>query len=239
MNADVHTLTGAYVLDAVTDEERADFERHLAECETCAQEVIELRETATRLAVAASEDPPPRMREMVFASIREVRQESSHDQPMAEVTRLKPRRWPLRLAATAAAVFLAVSASLGVLLAREQDALDAARAQTQAVSEILQADDATVTTVDESGARMTMVASKSEDRMYLLTEGLPAPPAGRTYQAWVMGDENHSAGLLDPDDGRASLDVHGINAGQVLGITLEPEGGSEQPSTTPLMRFEL
>ena len=103
-----------------------------------------------------------------------------------------PRRWPLRLAATAAAVFLAV-----------------------------------------------MVASKSEDRLYLLTEGLAAPPDGRTYQAWIMGDEIHSAGLLDPDEGRASLDVHGINAGQALGITVEPEGGSDQPTSQPLMSFEL
>lgn len=239
MNADVHTLTGAYVLDAVTDEERADFERHLGECETCAQEVIELRETATRLALAASADPPPRMREVVFASIREVRQDPPHEPPLAEVTRLTPRRWPLRLAATAAAVFLAVAASLGVLLAREQDALEVARAQSQAVTETLRADDATVTTVEDSGARMTMVASKSEDRLYLLTEGLAAPPDGRTYQAWVMGDENHSAGLLTPDDGRASLDVHGINAGQELGITIEPAGGSDQPTTLPLMTFDL
>jgi anti-sigma factor RsiW len=239
MNADVHALTGAYVLDAVTDEERAAFERHLAECETCALEVVELRETATRLALAAGEDPPPRLREAVLASIREVRQDAPHEPPPAGVTRLKPRRWPLRLAATAAAVFLAVAASLGVLLAREQDALEAARAQTQAVAEILRADDATVTTVNESGARMTMVTSKSEDRLYLLTEGLAAPPDGHTYQAWVIGDEFLSAGLLNPDDGRASLDVHGINAGRALGITIEPEGGSAQPSGEPVMTFEL
>jgi anti-sigma factor RsiW len=239
MNADVHALTGAYVLDAVSDEERAAFERHLAECETCAQEVVELRETATRLARAASEDPPPRLREAVLASIREVRQDPPHEPRPARVTRLTPRRWPLRLTATAAAVFLAVAASLGVLLAREQDALEAARAQTQAVAEILRADDATVTTVDESGARMTLVASKSEDRLYLLTEGLAAPPDGHTYQAWVIGDEFLSAGLLNPDDGRASLDVHGINAGQALGITIEPAGGSAKPSGEPVMTFEL
>lgn len=239
MNADVHTLTGAYVLDAVTDEERADFERHLGECETCAQEIIELRATTTRLALAASEDPPPRMRDVVFASIREVRQDAPNDPPVAEVTRLRPRRWPLRLATGAAAAFLAVAATLGVLLTQQQDELDMARAQSQAVSEILQADDATVTTVDDSGARMTMVASKSEDRMYLLTEGLPAPPEGSAYQAWVIGDETHSAGLLNPDDGRASLDVHGINAGQELGITVEPEGGSDRPTTKTVMRFQL
>lgn len=239
MNADVHTLTGAYVLDAVTDEERAAFERHLGECETCVQEVVELRETAARLALAAREDPPPRMRDAVFASIREVRQDAPHEPPVAEVTRLTPRRWPMRLATGAAAVFLAVAATLGVLLVREQDALEAAQAQSQAVAEILRADDATVTTVDDSGARMTMVASKSEDRLYLYAKDLAEPPAGHTYQAWIMGDEFVSAGLLNLEDGQASLDVHGINAGRALGITIEPEGGSDQPTTQPLMRFDL
>lgn len=51
IRADVHALTGAYVLDAVSDVEHAEFERHLTRCETCAQEVAELRETATRLAL--------------------------------------------------------------------------------------------------------------------------------------------------------------------------------------------
>ncbi|MGH3762579.1 RskA family anti-sigma factor, partial [Actinophytocola sp.] len=48
-NADVHALTGAYVLDAVSDDERAVVERHLGDCGACRQEVAELRETATRL----------------------------------------------------------------------------------------------------------------------------------------------------------------------------------------------
>jgi anti-sigma factor RsiW len=36
---DIHALGGAYALDAVDDLERVAFDRHLAECETCALEV--------------------------------------------------------------------------------------------------------------------------------------------------------------------------------------------------------
>ena len=46
---DIHALGGAYVLDAVDDLERAAFDRHLADCETCANEVAELRDAAARL----------------------------------------------------------------------------------------------------------------------------------------------------------------------------------------------
>ncbi|EOD68417.1 zf-HC2 domain-containing protein, partial [Amycolatopsis vancoresmycina] len=59
MTAELHTLTGAYALDAVSDVERAEFERHLGACAACRQEVAELRATGARLGVAASADPPP------------------------------------------------------------------------------------------------------------------------------------------------------------------------------------
>ena len=64
---DIHTLGGAYALDAVDDLERASFDRHLAECEACLLEVAEYRETVTRLAEGAWSVPPPRMREQVLA----------------------------------------------------------------------------------------------------------------------------------------------------------------------------
>jgi len=66
---DVHTLAGAYALDAVTDIERAQFRRHLDQCETCALEVAELSETAARLTDATWTEPPPQMRTAVLAQV--------------------------------------------------------------------------------------------------------------------------------------------------------------------------
>ena len=51
---DLHVLTGSYVLDAISDAEREEFERHLQVCPTCDAEVRGLRETAARLALASS-----------------------------------------------------------------------------------------------------------------------------------------------------------------------------------------
>ena len=67
--ADVHTLIGAYALDALEDDEREAFERHLAECEPCREEVVGFRRTAVRLAEAAAVVPPPRMRGRVLREI--------------------------------------------------------------------------------------------------------------------------------------------------------------------------
>ena len=64
---DIHALAGAYAIDAVDDLERAAFDRHLADCETCANEVGELRDAAARLTEGTWSVPPPRMREQVLA----------------------------------------------------------------------------------------------------------------------------------------------------------------------------
>ena len=47
--ADIHALSGAYAVDAVDDIERAEFERHLATCADCREEVAGFRSTAIQL----------------------------------------------------------------------------------------------------------------------------------------------------------------------------------------------
>ncbi|MYW97669.1 zf-HC2 domain-containing protein, partial [Amycolatopsis rubida] len=96
--ADIHLLTGAYALDAVTGIERERFERHLRECAVCAQEVEELREVAARLAVAADARPEPGLRTAVLARVALTRQ----DRPGAAEPVVR-RRWRGRAAMAFAA----------------------------------------------------------------------------------------------------------------------------------------
>ncbi len=73
MSADIHSLVGAFALDAVDDLERAAVDRHLRECDACRIEVAELREAAARLADGAWSVPPPRLRENVLAAVATTR----------------------------------------------------------------------------------------------------------------------------------------------------------------------
>jgi hypothetical protein len=41
---DAHTLAGAYAMDAISGRDRVRFERHLAGCQECTQEIASLRE---------------------------------------------------------------------------------------------------------------------------------------------------------------------------------------------------
>jgi hypothetical protein len=56
--SDIHALSGAYAVDALDDIERAQFERHLAECAECRAEVASLREAAALLAETSRLEPP-------------------------------------------------------------------------------------------------------------------------------------------------------------------------------------
>jgi anti-sigma-K factor RskA len=236
MSPDVHALTGAYVLDAVSDLERASFERHLAECEACAQEVRELRETATRLGQAATAEPPPHLKRQVLNAIRTVRQlpPETYQSPARHRA---ARPWALRLTTAAAAVLLVIASVLGVLLVRSSDSLDETRQYADSLSSILQARDARVASgTAGGGGAATVVYSRNQDRAMVLANGLPDAGGGKDYQAWVIGadDQMRSAGLL-PHSASATLSLHDIATAKGFGVTIEPAGGSKTPSLPPIM----
>jgi anti-sigma-K factor RskA len=70
----MHVLTGSYALDALSAQERAEFERHLQHCPSCEAEVRGLRETAARLAIARAAQPPAQMEQRVLAATYRTRQ---------------------------------------------------------------------------------------------------------------------------------------------------------------------
>ncbi|NEC38751.1 zf-HC2 domain-containing protein, partial [Streptomyces rubrogriseus] len=71
---DLHSLTGAYALHALSDDERAAFERHLAGCVTCEQEAREFAAATARLGLAATVAPAPALRDRVLHRVTTVRQ---------------------------------------------------------------------------------------------------------------------------------------------------------------------
>jgi anti-sigma-K factor RskA len=217
MTVDVHALTGAYVLDSVPEHELRQFERHLTDCESCAQEVSELRETAARLGVAAAVDPSSSLRSAVLNRIHRARQ--------------GPKIVAARIFAAAAAALLVVATALGVLVVRHSQVLEDSQQDTMAMATILQADDARVARKD--GA--TLVVSHDQDRMLLLSGALPPAPEGQDYQAWVVDDRYRSLGLITPN-GHITADVGGA---EHVAVTLEPDGGSPQPTSTAFLSITV
>ena len=70
----MHIDVGCYVVDALTESEREEFDEHLGHCESCAREVLEFNETAAELAGLAAMGPPRTIRGDTLDSITTVRQ---------------------------------------------------------------------------------------------------------------------------------------------------------------------
>ncbi|MEU3223772.1 anti-sigma factor [Streptomyces sp. NPDC006976] len=249
-DAGLHTLTGAYALHALPAAERRDFERHLGACDACSVEVRELTETATRLGLAVTAPVPRDMRERVLREITAVRQEppavGHRDRP-----RVRPRRagrWP-RFALAAS---LAAAAGFGgVAVWQHQEAraarqeADAARQQGAAVARVIAAPDARSSAGTlKNGAKGTVVVSRSQDRAVFLASGLGEAPSGKVYQLWFDdGGTMRPAGLMrasgaSPTTYAAMLEGP-VDGATGMGVTVEPAGGSAQPTSAPLTLMDL
>jgi anti-sigma-K factor RskA len=234
MRDDLHVLTGSYVLDAISDAEREEFERHLQHCPTCETEVRGLRETAARLALACAVTPPARMERRVLAAAYQTRQlpPLSADRPR----RTRPRRralprlaLPRRLAVLAAAASVAAAVALGITQLSAQHQLDQARAT--AIARVVTAPDAHVETARTSaGGNVTVVTSAALREAVVSASGMASLPSSRVYQVWVLSPSGaRSAGLM-----HGSSVLAAVRPGDRIGITVEPAGGTARPTTTPV-----
>lgn len=237
---EIHTLAGAYALDALTEIERAGFARHVAECETCAVEVAELSETASRLSAAASEAPPARLRDAVLREVAQTRQiTATHraDRPSNDV-----RTWRRRTAAAVAAGVIALAGMAAVWVVQEERVGDAQQTAQQLaegqvrLSQIVAAGDAQVrTTTVPGGGTMTVAVSHRLDDGVVLMNDLPVPPAGKVYQLWLMqGSRPSSLAVMAADQRSGTVVVDSLGAADTIGVTVEPTGGSPTPTQPPL-----
>ncbi|KIQ65306.1 hypothetical protein TR51_15300 [Kitasatospora griseola] len=242
--ADLHTLTGAYAAHALDDAERAAFERHLAHCPSCTQEVAEFAATLARLGAAEAVTAPPPLKDRVMAALPVTRQDAPQ---VASATGLRPggrlsRHWR----AWALAACLAVAVGAGVIAVqqhregeRARTAAAAAGHQRAALTALLTAPDARLATGPVTGGGTgTTVWSPALGRAGFWASGLPALPADRVYQLWFDdAGTMRPAGLL-PADGVLVL-AGPVNAASGVGITEEPAGGSPHPTGSPLLLLPL
>jgi anti-sigma-K factor RskA len=234
-SADLHTLTGAYAVNALSDLERTAFEAHLTRCQSCAVEVTELAATAARLGAAVEFLPPPQLRARVLAAAAETRQLSPHT---ARVPDPRRKRWAGGLLAAAclvAAVFVTVDYSQS----GQERQLAQLSSEYSRFSDFLSTPDAKlINGRAPNGATGTAVVSVSRDEALFLAKDLPQAPDGHTYQLWRIGaDGPHSAGLLDSRS--SPVVISGLTGTQEVALTVEPLGGSETPTLPAVMAMPL
>jgi anti-sigma-K factor RskA len=161
-------------------------------------------------------------------------------EPTPHVTRASGphrRRWIQVLAAAASVVLLVAVAVLGASNVALRSQVDELQAQRETVERILTASDATVASAEADGRSGRVVISASQNSGVFFASGLAPAPEGKTYQGWLRNSANEprSAGLFLPGpDGTAVLVLSGdVQEARAFGITLEPEGGSPEPTGLP------
>jgi anti-sigma factor RsiW len=236
ISAEIHTLTGAYVLDAVTDPERAEFDRHLRECPACDLEVGELRETAARLGSAAAQTPPASLFDRVMAEVAQTRQQPPVVSDLLARTARTPRRW-VRRAAIGVASLAAVAAALvgGITIGHDGPAQVAGG--TSAVSA---ADRVTTTASGVRGGSATVSLSRSQGSVVVDVQDLPALDPQHAYQVWLAGPGGpRSAGLLDAGARSGTVAAALPSGADRVKVTVEPAGGSPRPTTAEAVAVAL
>jgi anti-sigma factor RsiW len=231
---ELHLLTGAYALDALDDVERAGFERHLRECPACSTEVSEFHEAVVSLAGRVAEPAPPQLRDRVLSEVSRTRQLP----PVAHrsLPRLSFRR---SIAGAAAAVLVAGSAALGGIAWQGHRAEQTAQAEAAQIAQVMTNPGKTEVTGSPAGGGFATVVAAGGSAVFAADQ-LPPLPDGKDYQLWLIDSTGiRSEGVLDLRSGGGQELVAGVRPGSSIAVSVEPEGGSQQPTTTPVLNLKV
>ncbi|MDR7157694.1 anti-sigma factor domain-containing protein [Arthrobacter sp. BE255] len=245
-------LAELYALDAVTDAERSAIDQYIssapdAERATFHERVRQARETLA-VTFTAEEEPPSDLFARIVAQLPAQGSGSAHapgaapaaplhqpapgaggDELAAARQRREDRRRPggarRWLAGVAAAAVIALGGvGVGAYVADQNDPLN----------QVIRAGDVREASVPVSaGGTATVLISSSRDAVVVKMNGVPAPPAGKVYQMWLIpkdGSAPVSQGLMDEAALSKPAVVKGIASAAALGITVEPVGGSASPT---------
>jgi anti-sigma-K factor RskA len=244
-----HTLAGAYAMDALGPQDRAVFERHLAGCVDCAQEIASLREATARLATATAVTPPPGFKERVLAAAAATRQQAPEEgNATSPATARRPlswiaaQGWRVRLAAVAGATVtvavLGAAVAFGLANGSMRQQLDQAQSSSQQIAAVLTAQDAVLRTNPVfGGGTATIVMSHSRHALVFTAAGLRALPSSRGYELWLVGPAGDRAVCMLPAGSHGMTGpviASGLRRGDHLVLTAEPAGGSSRPDM-PMM----
>jgi anti-sigma-K factor RskA len=233
-------LKDAYVLGALPEEERLEFEQYLAAHPELQAEMEELSTVAGLLAFSVREqEPSPDLRRRIMDTVEAEAVQPRTSQRRSWLARLWEAVGPRDLALAAAAVLAIGLFSWSMLLQGEvqdlQGRVQSLQSQPQDQSQGPQMI-ALGGAGTEQGVRAELVTLE-DGRAVLVAENMPPAPEGKTYQIWVIkGDTPKPSGLFEPKgDSIAVVVENPVEGADAVAVTVEPEGGSKKPTTDPML----
>ena len=253
MDPRIEELLSFYVLGALTDEERELVESYLVEHPEAREQMNDMQTAASALPYGISPvEPPHHVKQSLMARVNADAEARFHvsaptaSQPPRRVMRFENFFRAFSLAAAAVAIVWVILLNVQVSHLRSEIAglNDTVTAQSHSLDQIIASlpkSPSNVITVSikgtdvQPGAHGQLIADPKEQSAVLIISGLPKLEPNRTYQVWLgSGGTMVSAGLLSIDEtGQGVVIVTSdepIDSFNQLGISVEPQGGSPQPT---------
>jgi len=229
-------LAVPYALDAVSAAERAEIESRVASAtlpiaDAFYDEVRAVRETMAVLSAADAEEPPGALRQRILTAVA------------ADNVRTLPAsrsggRWRTAVLSAAAAVAVGAAAiGIGLSLRPTPPAPQSTAQQVFSASDVH-----TVYGAIPAGGTATVVFSRDRNAGVLVMNDVPPPSPGTVYQMWLVSSEGaKSAGTMDAQAVSPSTTavLDNLGASTKLRFTVEPGGGSTQPTGTVIAELPL
>jgi anti-sigma-K factor RskA len=139
-----------------------------------------------------------------------------------------------------AAAVLAVAAATGVAEVRAQHRLSQEQASGHLMAAVLSAPDVVMLTAKMTGGgQATVLMSANLHAVVFAAAGLPPLPASRAYELWLIGPAGSRPEGMLPAGQTKPMVVSGLRAGDRVGVSVEPETGSDRPTTSPVLLLPL
>jgi anti-sigma-K factor RskA len=208
----------SYALGALTASEAAELEEHMAGCERCRVQLEWLAPAVAALPASVPQlEPPRRLRRRVMAAARVEPRASPEGAPTSS-------RWRTRLVPAAAAAVVAIALAVGIASIGGGDGGEASTVSAEVLSD------------RASGAAGRLITVGSEATLEV--EHMPRLTPADVYEAWVQrGDRlEPSTTFIVDSDGNGAAAIPNVGGADRVMVTREPRGGSEAPTTEPLLQ---
>lgn len=235
-HAEYRDEIGAYLLGALTDLERQAFERHVAGCAECRDELERLRPAADVLPSSVAQvEPPPSLKASLMEVVNREASEAGERAAAPATPERRPRRLRLPSLAGFRPALVAGALALGVLAgfgAAQLGGGDETRTIAATVDESALPDASGTVEIQDDGRNGAI----------LRVNGMPPAGEDQVYQAWVQrGGKVVPQPTFDVtrDGSGAAAVPEDLSDAEAILVTREQRSGSEAPTEQPIITVPL
>ena len=232
----------AYAVGALDSSDLAALESHLKTCETCQAELAAYQAVKDNILMAVPVRPPPAA----------LRQRLQARLPGARKVSFRPKlAWTMKQFAVGLAIVLLLALNAFSFfqvqsLQREQAILTRQMQTGQTALAALAYPETRSLPIKGENVTGTLLLDKERNVAVLIAWNLPALQAGQTYQVWLIDPQGKrtSGGIFNPQPDLSFTSVSVLSPANLsnftgIGVTVEPSGGSSQPTGKRIFKVDF